>query len=180
MFLRAAARVRAVVPDTAFVIAGEGELRENLRELAEQLGIRNDVFFIGRCEDVASLLFASDVGALSSKAEGFANAILEYMAAGLPVVATDVGGVREAIVEGKSGFIVPAGNDQIMAERIIALISNPALTHEMGQLGKSIVEQKFGCEHHLRNTLELYDELLSLADRQPAPIRQSDGAVARP
>ena len=56
-----AARVRAVVPDTAFVIAGEGELRENLRELAEQLGIRNDVFFIGRCEDVASLLFASDV-----------------------------------------------------------------------------------------------------------------------
>ena len=180
MFLRAAARVRAVVPDTAFVIAGEGELRENLRELAEQLGIRNDVFFIGRCEDVASLLFASDVGALSSKAEGFANAILEYMAAGLPVVATDVGGVREAIVEGKSGFIVPAGNDQIMAERIIALISNPARTREMGQLGKSIVEQKFGCERHLRNTLELYDELLSLADRQPAPIRQSDGAIARP
>ena len=89
-------------------------------------------------------------------------------------------GSVEAIVEGESGFLVPAGNDQIMAERIIALINNPARAREMGQLGKSIVEQKFGCEHHLRNTLELYDELLSLADRQPAPIRQSDGAVAQP
>ena len=179
MFLRAAARVRAVVPDTAFVIAGEGELRENLRELAEQLGIRNDVFFIGRCEDVASLLFASDVGALSSKAEGFANAILEYMAAGLPVVATDVGGVREAVVEGETGFIVPAGNDEMMAEQIIALLNDPARAREMGRRGKSIIEEKFGCEHHLRNTLELYDELLSAPNREPSALSQTDGALVQ-
>src|SRR5438105_10425917 len=179
MFLRAAARVRAAVPDAAFVVAGEGELMPSLRELAAALGMADDVYFIGRCDDVASLLFASHVGVLSSKAEGFANAILEYMAAGLPVVATDVGGVREAIVEGKSGFIVPAGNDQIMAERIIALISNPARTREMGQLGKSIVEQKFGCEHHLRNTLELYDELLSAPGREPSAMGRTGGALVQ-
>src|SRR5438094_9251895 len=150
MFLRAAARVRAVVPDTAFVIAGEGELRENLRELAEQLGIRNDVFFIGRCEDVASLLFASDVGALSSKAEGFANAILEYMAAGLPVVATDVGGVREAIVEGKSGFIVASADADAMATRILQVLSDDENARTTGARGNAIVSAKFASVAHLR------------------------------
>jgi len=75
MFLRAAARVRAAVTDAGFVIAGEGELINDLRELAKQLGIHDDVFFIGRCDNVADLLFASDVGVLNSKAEGFANAI---------------------------------------------------------------------------------------------------------
>src|SRR6266446_10808881 len=86
-FLRAAARVRAAVPGAAFAIAGEGDLMESHRALVRQLGIEKDVFFLGRCDNVANLLFASAVGVLSSKAEGFANAILEYMAAGLPVVA---------------------------------------------------------------------------------------------
>lgn len=161
MFLRAAARVRAVVPDAAFVIAGEGYLAKALSELAEQLGIQRDVFFIGRCEDVGRLLAVSDIGVLSSKAEGFANAILEYMAAGLPVVATDVGGVREAIVEGETGYIVPSGDHEKMAEGIVKLLNNPKRARSMGQLGRSIVAEKFSFEHHLRNTLELYAELLS-------------------
>ncbi len=170
MFLRAAARVHAAVPDAAFVIAGEGELMPGLRELAQQLGVADDVFFIGRCENVAKLLFASDIGALSSKAEGFANAILEYMAAGLPVVATDVGGVREAIVEGETGFIVGSGDHEKMANRIIDIFNDPDRAHSMGVLGRSIVEARFGCEHHLRNTLELYAELLSARNNAPSSI----------
>jgi glycosyltransferase involved in cell wall biosynthesis len=162
MFLRAAALVCAAVPDAAFVIAGEGDLMKSLTKLAEQLGIQRDVFFIGRCEDVGRLLAASDVGVLSSKAEGFSNAILEYMAAGLPVVATEAGGVREAIVEGETGFVVPAGDDQRMAERIIELLGDSERARQMGQLGKVIVAGKFSCQHHLRNTLELYDELLAV------------------
>jgi glycosyltransferase involved in cell wall biosynthesis len=161
MFLRAAARVRAVVPDAAFIIAGEGDLMKGLKELAEQLGISRDVFFIGRCEEVGRLLAVSDVGVLSSKAEGFANAILEYMAAGLPVVATDVGGVREAISDGETGYIVSSDDDEKMAEGIIKLLNNPERALSMGQVGRSIVVEKFSFEHHLRNTLELYDELLS-------------------
>lgn len=167
-FLRAAARVRAAVPDAAFVIAGEGELLASLRTLAMQLGIERDVFFIGRCDNVANLLLASDVGVLSSKAEGFANAILEYMAAGLPVVATDVGGVREAIVEGQTGFVVPAGDDQKMAERIIEVLDDSERARRMGEHGKLIVAEKYASEHHLRNTLELYDELLSVPRRAPS------------
>jgi glycosyltransferase involved in cell wall biosynthesis len=171
MFLRAAARVRAVVPNAGFVIAGEGELMEGLRSQAEQLGIEKDVFFIGRCDNVASLLFVSDVGVLSSKAEGFANAILEYMAAGLPVVATDVGGVREAIKEAETGYVVPSGDDERMAERIIELLGSPERARAMGERGKSIVAEKFSCDRHLQNTLELYDELLSLPKQAPSQIR---------
>jgi L-malate glycosyltransferase len=161
MFLQAAARVRAVVPDAAFAIAGEGELMEELRQLAVQLGIKDDVFFIGRCDRVADLLFASDIGVLSSKAEGFANAILEYMAAGLPVVATDVGGAREAIQEGETGYLVASGDDEKMADLIIDLLNDPQRASTMGERGKSIAVEKFSCDRHLQNTLELYDELLS-------------------
>lgn len=170
MFLRAASRVHAAVPDAAFVIAGEGDLMNDLRELAEQLGIQREVFFIGRCEDVGKLLFASDIGVLSSKAEGFANAILEYMAAGLPVVATDVGGVREAIVEGETGFIVPSGDDEQMAERIIRIFDDSERARSMGKLGRSIVEERFSCDHHLHNTLDLYAELLAAPGGAPSGI----------
>jgi L-malate glycosyltransferase len=172
MFLRAAARVRAVVPDAAFVIAGEGDLRSGLQNLASDLGIADDVHFIGRCDDVASLLFASYTGVLSSKAEGFANAILEYMAAGLPVVATDVGGVREAIIEGETGYVVPSGDDAAMADRLIQVLSDDERARKMGIRGKKMISEKFASEHHLRNTLELYDELLSHESSASLPIEQ--------
>ena len=170
MFLRAAARVCKEVPDAAFVIAGEGDLMPGLRSLAAQLGIEREVFFIGRCENVGQLLFASDVGVLSSKAEGFANAILEYLAAGLPVVATDVGGVREAVVEGETGHVVASGDDEKMAAGIIRLLNDPERARAMGQLGRTRVAAKFSCDRHLQNTLELYDELLNARETAVAVV----------
>lgn len=172
MFLRAAARVRNAVPDAAFVIAGEGQLMSSLRELAATLGIEHDVFFIGRCDNVGNLLFASDVGVLSSKAEGFANAILEYMAAELPVVVTDVGGVREAVIEGETGHIVPSGDDELMAERIIQILNDPERGRAMGKHGRMIVEEKFSSKYHLKNTLELYHELLTVPGRVTSRIER--------
>ncbi|MDX6403357.1 MAG: hypothetical protein QOH70_812 [Blastocatellia bacterium] len=170
MFLRAAARVRTATPDVGFAIAGEGELMEGLRKFAGQLGIEEDVFFLGRCDNVADLLFASDIGVLSSKAEGFANAILEYMAAGLPVVATDVGGAREAIAEGETGYTVASGDDEMMAARVIELLNEPQRARAMGARGKLIAAEKFSCDRHLKNTLELYDELLSKPKSAPTGI----------
>ena len=170
-FLRAAARVRAAIPAVAFVIAGEGKLMSGLRELSAQLGLERDVLFIGRCEKVAELLSVSELCALSSTAEGFSNSILEYMAAGRPVVVTDVGGAREAVIEGETGYIVSAGDDQQMAERMIELLRDPKRARAMGECGRSIVEQKFSCERHLHNTLELYDELLST----PKPVTSGIG-----
>jgi len=103
------------------------------------------------------------------------------MAAGLPVVATDVGGVREAIEEGETGFIVPSGDDQQMAKRIIQVLSDDERAKVMGARGKLLVE-KFSSENHLRNTLELYDELLGHNLRGPENLRfpaVSPGQVPR-
>ncbi|MGH9799258.1 MAG: glycosyltransferase, partial [Blastocatellia bacterium] len=109
-FLRAARQVRSSVPNSAFCLAGEGELLEPLSEQAAQLGLAEDVFFVGRCERIAELLAVSEIGVLSSASEGFSNAIIEYMAAGLPVVATDVGGTSEAVIEAETGFLIQAGD----------------------------------------------------------------------
>jgi glycosyltransferase involved in cell wall biosynthesis len=182
-FLRAARRVRAAVPAARFIIAGEGELTDRMRALAAELGLAADVFFTGRCERLAELLFVSDVCVLSSQAEGFSNAILEYMAAARPVVVTDVGGAREAVAAGETGFIVPAGDDAAMAERIIALLREPQRARAMGERGRRTVIEKFSCAAQLRRTEELYERLLKRT--QPAAVhalakRLSDKDAAKP
>src|SRR5262249_15548864 len=105
-FLRAAQRVRQAVPEARFVIAGEGPLEAKRRAFAKELGLETDVFFTGPCGHIAELLSISEVCVLSSLAEGFSNSILEYMGAGRPVVVTNVGGAREAVIEGETGFMV--------------------------------------------------------------------------
>lgn len=159
-FLRAAKRVYDSVPDAAFIIAGEGELLDATRELARALGIADRTFFIGRCQDVGSLLSISDVCVLSSSSEGFSNAILEYMAAGRPVVATDVGGAREAIVHGVTGYLVPAGDHEQMAEHIISLLLDQESARSMGESGRHRVNEKFSTARQLQNIEGLYTELL--------------------
>lgn len=160
MFLRAARRVAEVVPDAAFLLAGEGELTDSLRELAAELGIHERTYFLGRCERVAELLSVSEICVLSSKAEGFSNSILEYMAAGRPVVATNVGGAAELIREGETGYLVPAGDDEMMAARLIDLLRDPNRSRMMGDAGKRIVEEQFSCEAQLSRTEDLYERLL--------------------
>lgn len=167
MFLRMARRVHERQPRALFVLAGEGELLAELRSLAAEYGLQDRAIFTGRCTNVGALLRASDVCVLSSIGEGFSNAILEYMAASRPVVATDVGGVREAIIDGETGYIVPSGNDEAMAERIVELLVRPERGIEMGERGRRIVEEKFSVEAQLARVESLYDELLGGASAVP-------------
>lgn len=160
-FLRAASRVYASAPYARFVIAGEGELIGPMRELAGQLGLERVTHFIGLCERVAELLAVSDVCVLSSKAEGFSNSILEYMAAGRPVVVTDVGGAREAVVDGATGYLVPPGDDKAMAERITRLLNNKVEARAMGEMGRRRVEEEFSCRAQLERAESLYDRLFA-------------------
>ncbi len=160
MFLRAAKSVASNVPDAAFLLAGEGELQKSLRQQAAQLGIADRAFFLGRCEHIAELLSVSDVCVLSSKAEGFSNSILEYMAAGKPVVATNVGGASEAIIENETGYLVPSGDDHLMAKRIVSLLRDPHRARAMGEQGRRVVSEKFSSDAFLANTEALYDRLL--------------------
>ena len=161
MFLRAAQLVSNPVSDAAFLLAGEGELTEQLRAFAKELGIEQRTHFLGRCDNIGAVLQVSDVCVLSSKAEGFSNSILEYMAAARPVVATNVGGASEAIIEGETGYLVASGDESTMAERIIRLLREPEKARAMGERGRSIVEEKFSCEAQLERTEQLYETLLS-------------------
>jgi glycosyltransferase involved in cell wall biosynthesis len=161
-FLRAARRVRTEIQDAAFVLAGEGELMESLRVEARELGLEKDTFFTGRCARVADLLAVSSVCVLSSKGvEGFSNSIIEYMAAARPVVATDIGGAREAVVDGETGYIVEPENEEEMAARIISLLKDPERAREMGERGLKVVREKFSCEAQLAEIEKLYARLLS-------------------
>jgi glycosyltransferase involved in cell wall biosynthesis len=157
MFLRAAQRIRGHTEKVAFVLAGEGELTGALGELAGQLGIQEDVFFIGGCTKIAELLAVSEVCVLSSSSEGFSNSILEYMSAGKPVVATMVGGAAEAVIDGDTGFLVASNDDQAMAERILELLQDSEKAKRFGERGRRIVEEKFSLAAQLGKTLELYE-----------------------
>ena len=184
-FLRAAATVHAAAPDTVFVVAGEGTLLEPLRQRAADLGIADHTYFIGRCQNVADLLSVSDIGVLSSVSEGFANVLVEYMAAGLPVVTTDVGGAREAVSEGKTGFVVAPRDADAMADRILRLLGNPAEREAMGALARQIAWEKFSCAAQLARVEQLYEELFAAAplsrgnhpSERPARPRRSDGGT---
>ncbi len=160
MFLTAAQLIKKVVPETGFLLAGEGELRSSLEQLARQLGLTESIFFLNRCNEISQLLNASDVCVLSSKAEGFSNSILEYMAAGRPVVATNVGGASEAIVEGETGYLVAAGDYEALAKRILSLLRSPESARAMGEKGKQRALQNFSSSTLLQKTSELYDGLL--------------------
>ena len=160
-FLRAARRVKESVPGAAFVLAGEGDLTGPLRAYAAELGLAGDVFFTGRCARVAELLAVSSVCVLSSVAEGFSNSILEYMAASRPVVVTDVGGAREAVGEGETGFVVAPGDDRALGERVALLLSDPAGARLMGERGRRVVEERFSCAAQLAGVERLYEELLA-------------------
>jgi glycosyltransferase involved in cell wall biosynthesis len=159
-FLRAAQLVRREIPGARFVSGGVGELTDEMRALAAQLGIEKDVFFIGWCDQVAEVLAVSDVCVLSSRAEGFSNSIIEYMAAGRPVVVTDVGGAREAVVEGETGYLVQAGDYKTMAARIVELLRDPVRARAMGRRAHEVVEEKFSCAAQLERTEQLYRRLL--------------------
>lgn len=160
MFLRAAKRVAETVPNTHFVIAGEGELEAELKAMAVEMGIGERVHFIGRCSDIPGLLFTSYACVLTSTAEGFSNSLLEYMAAGKPVVSTNVGGAAEAVVEGETGYLVESDDDAKMAVRLIELLNDNDKAAAFGNVGREMVRNKFSNDAQLRNTLGLYNSLL--------------------
>lgn len=159
MFLRAAQKVKRKIKNGTFILAGEGELTESLKNFARDLGIEKDVFFVGGCTRVAELLSISDVCVLTSRSEGFSNAILEYMSAAKPVTATRVGGASEAIIDGETGFLVDSDDDETMAKRIVELLESPEKAKRFGWRGRQLIEEKFTLAAQLSKTLDLYNEL---------------------
>lgn len=176
MFIRMAQRVHEAFPAAAFVLAGEGEMTDEFKTLAAATGLADDAFFIGRCDNIAELLFVSDICVLTSWAEGFSNSILEYMAAGCPVVATDVGGAREAIAHGESGYVVKSDDDEGMAAHVLSLLRDPERARQMGNRGRERVTEHFSDHAQLKNTTAMYERLLSRSTRHAPGALKHAGA----
>jgi glycosyltransferase involved in cell wall biosynthesis len=157
MFLRTAQKVLQNFPDAHFVLAGEGELKNDLENLAKELQIEKNAHFIGRCSAIPELLTISYACVLTSVAEGFSNSILEYMFAGKPVVATNVGGAAEAITENETGFLIESDDDAALANRLIELLEDEMKAENFGAAGRKIAVEKFSLDAQLKKTLELYE-----------------------
>ena len=159
--LRAARQVIDQMPDTHFAIAGVGSLQEELQQLAANLQIADQVHFLGFRQDIPQLLKQFDVFVFPSFSEGFGLAVAEAMATGLPVIATRAPGVREVVVEGETGYLVPLDDDQAVAQRVLALLREPQLRQRMGEAGRRRVEENFTRQVMVAKTNELYRNILA-------------------
>lgn len=128
---------------------------DSLRVQIDRLGLNERVRFLGSRADITDLLSASDIGVLCSLQEGFSNAILEGMAAGLPMVVTDVGGNAEAVVQGETGIVVPPGKPELLAEALLAMAQD-AQRADMGVAGTKRVKAFFSTEACVKAHEELY------------------------
>jgi len=147
-------------PSAQLLLVGRGPEEERLRVLGDRLGISARVRFVGEHADVAPPLREMDLYAQSSVAEGMPNSILEAMATGLPVVATDVGGTSEAVVHGETGLLVPVGDPAALAAALAALIANPSMAEAFGRAGRARVEAHFGERRMLERVEALLDRLV--------------------
>jgi L-malate glycosyltransferase len=129
--------------DVRLILVGEGPEEGAIRELVAACRLGDHVRFLGLRGDVARLLAAADLFLLSSISEGIPLTLIEAMAAGLPIVATRVGGVPEVVEDGRTGLLTPGGNPQALAESILRLADQPLLRGEMGRLGRARAESLF-------------------------------------
>jgi sugar transferase (PEP-CTERM/EpsH1 system associated) len=159
--LTALAQVRRRIPSVRLFLAGDGELWADLEAQSRSLGLSEAVTFAGVRTDVPEILAALDVFVLPSLWEGMPNAVLEAMAAGLPVVATAVGGTPEVVVDGVTGLLVPPRDPDALARAIESLLRDPGLRRKMGQAGWKRVERCFSVEQMVRKTEYLYETLLN-------------------
>ncbi|TFH64383.1 MAG: glycosyltransferase [Candidatus Zixiibacteriota bacterium] len=158
--IRAAAVVVKSVPNVRFAIVGDGPQRASLLKLAAELSLAEQIDFLGSTSDVRATLRSTAVGVLTSTSEGFSNAILEYMCAGLPVVAAEVGGNREAVLDGKTGFLIAPGDHDALAAKLIYLLTSPDESLRLGRAGRVRAEAKFSLAAMILNFQEYFVRLM--------------------
>jgi glycosyltransferase involved in cell wall biosynthesis len=147
--------------DWTLDFVGDGPLRAQAIALAQSLGITERVRFLGARDDVCAVLSEANIYALISNWEGFPRSILEAMSVGLPVVASDVGGVSEAVRDTETGFLVPRRNHQLLTARLEALITRADLRASLGASGRRRYQDQFRFELMFERTVALYNQILA-------------------
>ena len=143
-----------------FLIIGRGPLRNELERYSKGLSIEANVVFTGEREDILELLQSMDVFVMTSLYEGLPNAIIEAMAAGVPVVATDVGGNSELVINRETGFLCRSNDAKALVEKVIGLISNENAAQQLGKKGREKIVKEFTVEKMVNQTENIYRELL--------------------
>jgi len=160
LMIRAFAEAIRRVPDAHLLLVGDGPLRESLQTLADELGLSRRVHLVGYQDRPERYLQVMDIFALTSRSEGMPLAVLEAWAAARPVVASRVGGLPEMVEDGRTGILVPSGDQTALANTLIALATNPELRRQMGGAGRHEVESRFDVGTMAENYARHYRELL--------------------
>jgi glycosyltransferase involved in cell wall biosynthesis len=161
LFLETARLVAAADPAALFLIAGDGELRSELEEAARAGGIAGCTRLLGWRRDLTTIYGGTDVFLLTSRNEGTPVALIEALAAGVPGVSTDVGGVRDVIEEGVSGLLAPPGDARTLASHVAVLLQDPARRRDMGERGRRAVVVRYHIDRLVGDVEALYRELVS-------------------
>jgi glycosyltransferase involved in cell wall biosynthesis len=160
VMLKAAKAVLQSIPEARFLIVGDGPLRQALEKMAEELGIGEAVIFTGFVEDVAGIYASADAAVLSSWSEGLPQSMLQAMAAGVPVVATGVGGIPEVITDGLNGILVKAGDDRAMAAGMVRVLREKNFARDMATKARKTVREEHSLDRMLLKTERTYEEFL--------------------
>ena len=156
LFIKAAAEVHNKYKNVYFMIVGGGNNEQELKALANDLGVGDRVVFAGFKSDAVPYMKNFTIGVNTSESEGFSNTILEYMAAGIPVIATNVSGNAELVEDGVSGILVPPGNSGKIAHAICELLSDENKRRQMGMESKKIVEEKYSWNYKIKEIENYY------------------------
>lgn len=159
-FLRAAAQMAKELPEVEFLLVGDGPLRAGLEAMAAELGISGKVNFAGERHDIPAMLSSMDISVLISSSESLSNVILESMAVGVPVVATDVGGNPELVRDGETGSLIPPADQPGLVGALLRLARNAGLRQQYSQAGREFTRSSFHIDVISRRYEELYLSLL--------------------
>lgn len=165
VFLAAIQRFSKAFPHAQCRIVGDGSMRGEIEKRVKELGLSEAVQMVGAVTNVPSLLQDIDIAVLPSlKNEGLPNALMEAMAAAKPVVATDTGGTAELVVDGLTGYIVPAGDSTLLADRLELLCRDSEIRRKMGVAGRKRIIEQFSADHMARQFEALYYRLATRSD----------------
>ena len=144
--------------EVTFICVGSGPTMASCQELVDQAW-QDKILFLGNQKNIESIVNTFTIGVLATFTEGISNSILEYMALGKPVVASEGGGTNELVKDGINGYLVPSGSVELMAEKIKLLLEDDRLAQQMGAKSREIVEQEYSIDKMISDTIALYKKI---------------------
>ena len=158
--LKAVKTVVGSIPDARFLIVGDGPRKAELEKMVHEMGIAEYITFTGFVRDITEIYSFTDVAVLSSWSEGLPQSLLQAMAAGVPVAATNVGGIPEVVVNDKTGMLVEPGDHEALGKAIVRILKNPDCSRRLAKEAQESVRQHHSMNHMIDETEKLYMDLM--------------------